>query len=490
MKNIINLIMDAGKKTEETFWKGIVQPRGETNARCRFQPMESGKPCPIFKLTIEENWSIDAEPMSKLTVIISVDDNGQNFVSRHPVWSKDCRPFLLWQIYEAFWSLKFAEAGFGAAKMTEINHHDSRLNVTTTILIAAEVFFPSGSPVISVVNYANTHIYDQLKAIYKQHPEAAPSSEWITSTTSEIVKQDALRKLASEREVELARHSRRPPTAAITLFVDEAGDLGFKEPGHYYLNFGVLIKDENLELARKMLTGLLVKHWTGIAPKEIHFGKLPEAKRDAIMADLVLVFQQCVEQASCFAMHNLDFLRHLLRCEAEFNRGEEVPSTTNIADLLASPDGNAGRKLLILSTEELISHIGIEWLADAFKFSIVHDHKRSSWMNDALQKGFVAAKSTITSYEAELYGEGKSPAMHFSTSHSELEPCLWLSDWLAWEFGNWLRGGDLSSAFEKIRDKIKFYGYGVDGIKVVFDGPGGAELGKFPDRPRKITQIV
>ena len=79
--------------------------------------------------------------------------------------------------------------------------------------------------------------------------------------------------------------------------------------------------------------------------------------------------------------------------------------------------------------------------------------------------------------------------MEFHIIMSELEPCLWLSDWVSWEFGNWIRGGNLSDAFQKVRTKIKFLSFGDAGEKIAIDGPGGEIIGRFPDRPRAIATI-
>ncbi len=448
-------------------------------------------PCPSFRLTIEESWSEGKEMIARITATTHLDEEGQRFVAKHPLWSKDCRPFLLWQIYEAFWQLKLMEADFGAPKVFKVGLQDSKRNSLTVVTITAEVFYDGkGSPAIHLPNYANTHIYDQLAKIYETNPDARPSPDWMDQTKERILREHAKAELKITRERELRLRARPVNNDPVTLFIDETGDLGFKSGEHFYINCGVLVKDSRLDATRDAIRNVIASNWRGSVPQELHFSSMPASKFVAVSDALAEIFLREVDDAICLSAINLDFCRYLLRCEAEFNRTQERPIQTNIAELLADENSHPGRKLLILTTEELIAHIGVDCLVAGSNLSVVHDRKHRNWMNQALEKGFERSKSAIQLTSSQIYDHKLCPSMQFNRVPSETEPCLWLSDWVAWEFGAWMRGAKLSAAFEKAKRKIRFLGFGERGKKVQFDGPGGRELASYPDRPREIATIL
>src|SRR5438876_9671066 len=128
-------------KLEEIYWKDVKQPRGNVDEKCWFEPLEFGPPCPSFRLTIEESWSETQERLATITATIRIDAGVRKFVAKHPLWSKDCRPFLLWQIYEAFWRVKLMEAGFGASKSYTVLIGDPKRDAMTSVTITAQAFY-------------------------------------------------------------------------------------------------------------------------------------------------------------------------------------------------------------------------------------------------------------------------------------------------------------------------------------------------------------
>jgi hypothetical protein len=477
---------------EEVFWENVRQPRGEVDEHCSFGPVEPGNNCPSFRLTIEESWSDTKELLAVLTATVSVDEATRSYVANHPLWSKDCRPFLLWEIYESFWRVKLLEAGVGQPNTFVVVLGDSKRQATTKITIAAQAFYQgNGSPVVHLPNYANTHVYDQLAKIYQTNRAAQPSDAWVTQTKERILGQHHEKRLAEQRQQELRLRHRPKDSEQLTLFLDETGDVGFKTGAHYYLSCGVIVRDSHLDAARESARDILSRNWQGTPPSEIHFSKLPSSKFTAVTEQLAQIFLQHVEQGIFLGAINIDFCRYLLRCEAEFNRAKERPIRTNIADLLSDKAAYPGRKLLILHAEEIITHIGIDSLVTGADLNIVHDEKRWPWMNAALETGFERARQSIRLVASELYGQRISPSMTFTTSPSQAEPALWMSDWIAWEFGAWLRDEhELSPAFKSVQSKLRFYSFGNQGQKVSFDGPGGREIARFPDQPREIGAIL
>jgi len=395
---------------------------------------------------------------------------------------------MLQFIYAAFWRLKTIDAGFREPHIKEVYINDAASGSTAHLLIASEVFFDTGSPVVLLANYANVHLVDQLDACIEEG--------WLQTPLSDYM--DKVRWLrgvwlAGSNSIDKQFEPQSGSTEApkVSLFIDETGDLGFRKPGHFYAIFGVAIADSRLELLREKLRAILAEFWPGpTQPKEMHFSKVREPKREQLIEKISRIFREFVECGNCFVTPNFAFLFHLIRAEVEHFRDEERPSKTVIADLLASPDGHVGNRLLMLATEDLISTMIIENLLSATNVSVIHDRKRSEWMNEAIRDGYSAALDNVATFLQVTKSTLSPPITSFSIFDSESEPCIWLCDWLGWELGAWLRGDrEFSSHFLEAIEKVRFFTFSEFGERVQFDYPGGIALKRYPDRPREITKL-
>jgi hypothetical protein len=101
---------------ESVFWDGVQQPRGHVDEACRLEQIEAGMPCPAYRFTVEERWTANQQPILRLAVVTEMDDPVQRYISQHPAFSKDFRPFVLWAVYDALWMLKLVEAGIFAPR--------------------------------------------------------------------------------------------------------------------------------------------------------------------------------------------------------------------------------------------------------------------------------------------------------------------------------------------------------------------------------------
>ena len=358
------------------------------------------------------------------------------------------------------------------------------------VIISAEIFYDGGgNALVHLVNYANTHLIDLVQKVQEKHPDQFPLG-WLIGTKDKFYsdRAETARKEKAAQESRLRARTR--DEAGRSLFMDESGDLGLADESHHYISCGVVVKDDTLTALEQDLKKILAQQWRGGAPKELHFSNLPKSKFDGVTSALADCFIAHAESAVCFAGENLLFFRHLLRCEAEFKRTEKHPIQTNIADLIADKEAHPRRKLLIFLAEELISHVGLDCLVAGADLKIVHDRKRDEWGNRALEKGFVRSQDSIKDVAVEMFGQRLCPAMQFRVAASESEPCLWLSDWIAYEFGAWLRGGELSAAFQRIQSRIAFFSFGEVGQKVRISGPGGHVIGQHPDWPREIRSLL
>lgn len=476
---------------EQVFWDNVQQPRGRVDEQCHLEQLEGGLPCPAYRFTVEESWTDNRKPLLWITVVTEADEPVQRYIAQHPVFSKDCRPFVLWCVYDALWRLKLAEAGIGKPEVYRIALQDSQRGGTIRVIITAEAFYEAGgTPLVHLVNYANTHVFDMLAKVNDTSPAGGLSPEWIGQTKEKFYRDREKTAVAEKRQQELNLHCRPESGDPLCLFIDESGDIGFGTAAHRYITCGVVIKQAKVEGVRARVREIIGQNWRGDLPNELHFSKIPESKFEPVTQSLASIFLEHADEAVCFAGYNVDFLRYLLRCEAEFNRLQERPIQTNVADLLANPDGHVGRKHLILTTEELITHFGVNSVMSGADLTILHDRKHRPWMNAALEKEFERSKDSIAVIAEAIYGRKMHPQMQFTVAASETEPCLWLSDWIAWELGAWLRDEAFSSAFETVRSRIRFLTYGAHGEKISIVEPGGRIVARYPDWPREIATIL
>jgi hypothetical protein len=472
---------------ENVFWDDVLQPRGEISERCTFSLLPGNGP--TGDLTIFESTFEDGDLLQKVRVLIEFDTIGQDFILSHPIWSRAPKPLMLQFMYAAFWRLKTIDAGFGEPHLKELYINDAASGSTAHLLISTEVYFETGSPVVLLANYANVHLVDQLDACIKEGGLQTPLSDYMG-------KIQWLRGvwLAASPPIDkqFDQQSSSINSAAVSLFIDETGDLGFRKPEHFYAIFGVAVSDNRLEALRSKLRATLTKYWPGpTQPKEMHFTKVKEPKRERLIGEIAETFNEFVECCNCFVTPNFAFLFHLIRAEIEYFRDEERPSRTNIADLLASPDGHVGNRLLMLATEDLISTSIIENLLTVANVTIIHDRKRSAWMNEAVTDGYGAAIESVASFVQNSQSTLSPPSTSFSIVDSESEPCIWLCDWLGWELGAWLRDErPFSPHFLDVIQKVRFFTFSEDGERVQFDYPGGKELRRYPDRPREIVRLT
>jgi hypothetical protein len=474
-------------RLETVYWEGVQQPRGPVTERWQLEQVNI-RSRQGFRFTIEESSAESGKLIVRTIVTVSGDDGIQRYLSKHPVFASEPRPFFLWLIYDVSWKIKMVLAEHGKPRVTNVRM-GAMQGGSIEMTISAEVFYESGGDtLLHLVNYA-AHAFHAVQTVQEKHLDRFPE-QWLAGTRERFYAERAGERQKEKAAQELHLRARVRDQIGRSLYIDESGDLGLEDASHYYISCGVVVKNDRVQTLEQSLKNIIAENWRGSAPKEIHFSQLPDTKFDNVTSALAECFDAHVESAVCFAGENLQFFRHLLRCEAEFNRIRERPIETNIADLIADQDAHPRRKLLIFLAEELISHVGMDCIVAGADLQTVHDRKHKDWANRALEKGFSRSQDAIRQVAAEIFGQQLCPVMSFRVAASETEPCLWLSDWIAYEFGAWLRGGDLSPAFLRVQSRVAFFGFGEAGEKVRFDGPGGNVVAHYPDWPREIRSIL
>jgi hypothetical protein len=476
-------------KLEEVYWADVKQVRGVTDEFCSMDGELRPDGFPIYRVTIEEKFP-SGRPYAKTTFSVTFDQIVARHIQNHPIFKLDCRPFILWSVRETIWQLKLVKAKFGEPTViptTLQTEQGGKIDVA----VKAEVFIETqGTTLIHIVNYANTHLLDQMGEIFKQSPESRPSKQYVESKKSEFYDRLAADEAQTRRFQTRNLKNRKVIGGKYTVFIDESGDIGFRDSTTEYVCSAFMVEHRKLKEFSDSLNSGIASVWKNTRPNELHFAAIPESK----LAPALKVVEDCFSRFGVetlgYIIRKQDFFLNLLRGEAETRRREEHPIVTNIADKLADPDGHVGRKFLAVIVEEIVAHIGVDAVDHGFELRFVHDRKHRSWMNKALETGFERGSKSLGVYSSLTYGQDLVPEMQFTIADSGQAPGLWVSDWLCWEIGRWLRGAAWSPQFEKAVSRIKFLCFDRLGKKHLIERPGGKKVQDFPDWPRVIEDIA
>lgn len=476
-------------KLEEIYWVGIKQFRELTDEFCSMDGEIERDGLPRYRIQIVEKHP-SGEICARTTFSIKFDQIIAAHLQTHPVFQKDCRPFILWSVMEAIWNIKILKTEFGKPHVIQTilqPVQGGKIEIT----MGAEVLIDTGGiTVVHLVNYANTHLLDQLGEIFKQNPDSKPPAEYLATKKREFY--EGLKREKTEQHHRQLKNlkDRRTIGGEYVVFMDETGDLGFRNNPTEYVCAAFMVARKDLSEFQIAMKAIISKTWLNTAPAELHFTSITPRKRQAVLKEVGACFSKFGVETLCYIVQKPNFFLNLLRGEAESRRTEEKPIVTNIADKLADPDGHVGRKMLAAIIEEIVIHIGIDAVDNGFTLEFFHDRKRNDWMNQALEKGFQRGNETLKLYSEEMYGKSIVPTMSFGVVNSEQEPGVWVSDWLCWELGNWLRTNSWSDEFEQKLSAIKFLCFDSLGTKILIERPGGRILRKFPDLPRVINDIA
>ena len=182
------------------------------------------------------------------------------------------------------------------------------------------------------------------------------------------------------------------------------------------------------------------------------------------------------------------FLKHLFRCHAEARFAEEMPLNITWHDLVTDKDYFLQSNFLAITVEEVVSGLAIDFLVNGITADFYHDRKYRVWMNEALELGFKRGIETARKHAQGFFGLSIAPTVNFAVADSESEPCLWLSDWIANELRGWAHHQNLSPAFEKAKQNMRFVGFDEHGVKHTSRDIGGHGDVELPELPREIVR--
>ncbi|HEV2331410.1 MAG TPA: hypothetical protein VGY56_21720 [Verrucomicrobiae bacterium] len=390
----------------------------------------------------------------------------------------------LMNLHQWFWKIKFVEVD----GHLEIDGGGVDPKVGTTFIHAEFDDFEEGRWLVPLVNLANTHLLDQLRQFYKDDPKAFPSPERITRIMDEELKKRANQKKATELEQIKRQRLIQKTEQNVRIFIDESGDVGFAAVHDVYVYAPVAVKNEMYASVVAELRGLLSKHWGENAPKEIHMSAVPASMREEIQNDFARIILKYDIRILCCAMSKWPFLKHLFRCHAEARFHEEMPLNIAWAELVADKEYFLQANFLAITVEEVVAGLAIDFLVNGISAEFYHDRKHRVWMNNALQLGFKKGIEAARKHAENFFGLPLVPPMKFAVADSEIEACLWLSDWLANELRAWFYHQPLSSAFEKAKQNIRFVGFDEHGVKHTSREIGGHSDEELPDLPREIRR--
>lgn len=475
---------------KEIYWKGVTQPRGKWHEGCELVPIPTKTGLPDFRLQIWMEDASSGQHLTRLTISVHPDEEVWSHYLNHPLWKCDPRPLVIESLREVMWKVKLCRAEPESPFQIKMAVQ-YRQGGTINMILKAEVLYDSGgSTILHLVNYANTHLLDLHKKLFRQIPNAKPILKHFIRLKAEYDAELEARHSLRREEKKKLLSSRPTNTGELAVFIDESGDIGLRTPVELYISTATVLPSTNLHTVRDELKSIIVDNWPGNSqPNELHFSKIPETKLPSVLSAMASCLCNNAGYVTVSTGRKDNFLFHLLRCEAENRRTEDTPVVTHWSDVLESPDSQAGRMMLTLLAEDLVTHVGIQALQKGKSLRLCHDRKHKEWMNEALSDGFERSKTAIAAAAEMSYGTRLYPEMSFELRHSQDEPCLWLSDWISWEVGRWFHGESLSSAFGKCAKMMTFLHYDDIGTKVETQTLGGNVSTEYPDYPRDIQNL-
>jgi hypothetical protein len=466
-------------------WKEVVPLPGPHYERCSLVPIKGKGELPDFLFRINTEHGQGGPLLLSVELFLRPDSGLWRFANNHPQWKKDVRPLLLMLVQDIFWKFKILDCGKEPLKIRGRNADPKHQGGLDFELVARRFCEGDDATLVSLANYTNTHVIDQLQAVYAQNPSVRWTEERAAEIKAKFYEDFAEKKQRSElqRKERLSRWTRSAQKQI--YFIDESGDLGFRD-----LNAHFLYTACGTEFSASMSMGaalqeILDSEWGRTKPNELHFNKIPESKRARIFTRVADCFEFHGGTAICYAMPKRELLKYFLRCEAETRRLEEQPIITNLFDLFSRRENHPGSYFLSLCAQEMSVFLGTQCVLRGQDFEIVHDRKHWGWMNEALTKGFERAKDDLNAISLDIFGASVEVNSSFRLEDSKDQPCLWISDWIGWEVGRWLRGEELSEAMKRALQAIRIITFDGYGQKVECGGLGGKVISEFPDWPRR-----
>ena len=422
--------------------------------------------------------------LKRARFFVTADGPTAKWIRKHPTFSRGCWPLGLMNLHQWIWKVKFIEVD----GHSEIEGGTFDPKVGKTLIRAEFDDFEGKGWLVPLVKLANTHILDQLRQFYNDAPAAFPSPDRITNVMGEEMRKIAAKHQANALEQTKRRAWIQAPATKVRIFIDESGDIGFRDVYDLYVFAPVVVPDARYAKVVSDLRGLLAKHWRDTAPAEIHMTKVPEGKRKQVQNDLAQIIIDNDIRVMCFAMKKWLFIKHLFRCHAEARFAEEMPLNLTWHDLVTDKDYFLQSNVLATAVEEGVSGVAIDFRVNGITADFYHDRKHCIWMNDALELGFTRGIDTARKHAQSFFGLSIVPTVSFAVADSESEPCLWLSDWIANELRGWAHHQPLSPGFQKARQNMRFVGFDNHGVKHTSRDIGGHGDEELPDLPREIVR--
>ena len=422
--------------------------------------------------------------LKRARFFVRADESTARWIRSHPTFSRGCWPLGIFVLHDWMWQKKFIDVE--TKEVVEGGVFDPR--VGTTYIRAELENFEDGVWLAPLVNIANTHLYDQLRQFYLYCPQAKTAPERIP----QIVANEKAKREEKHRAAELARFQRqhllKKPMRNVRVFIDESGDVGFREIDNVYVLAPVIVPDERYVQVSNAINNLRAKHWAQPPPAEIHMSKISEHRRSAIKADMAAIIRENdVTVLGCTIMKRA-FLKHLFRCHVASRYREEYPLDLTWHDLIENRDYYLQANTLATTVELVVAHVALDFLTSGTSAVFTHDRKHRDWMNDALDLGFGRGVTEARNLSKAYFGLDVAPTLSFTVADSASEPCLWLSDWISNELRNWSHNIPFSPELESIKCCMSFLGFRDDGVKCASKDIGGVADQEFPDMPRALVQ--
>jgi hypothetical protein len=323
--------------------------------------------------------------------LVQADARVQAYLDSHPTFGKDSWPAGLVTLGDWMWGIKYLEVD------GERRYEGRAADAHTGGQVKIDAYFrriDGKGWFVPLVNWANSHIPDQLAARLDDNPAAAPDPSRIPILRAEAVERRRAQQIGRLYQQIRNRTLLIRSGPDLGVFADESGDPGLRDLATAYCFTAVIVETGQIEALRTELKAALAL-WGRSCPREIHFSRVPPRLRESVGATFARAIQERVSSVHCYVFDKWRFLKHLLRNHAEARRGEEQPFNLLWEELIRDPGYATQAALLTKSTQRVVIELGFELVQNGSAGTLVHDRKHVQWMKRCHRERIQNGRATL-----------------------------------------------------------------------------------------------
>lgn len=300
---------------------------------------------------------------------------------------------------------------------------------------------------------------------------------------------DRMKQAGKEIDRLLSRRSKPKPVRVVVsdhdpihFYVDESGDVGFKEGSSDYYTVAFFAIPSSKEPPIRDALRWVLQHCMPPGNEEIKFSRVDRYrtdKRDEIYRECLRILRSAPLILYATAVHKDGFVYEKVRSQMAiyYFYGEELPDLAGPLSLDRMRE--YPKEMLRSWGANTLPHIMGRLLIQARRTGrIFYDKLQWEWKNDLLRDGFKEAISVLPRVAEVSFGVACDIDLPLVLIDSKDEPLIWLSELVAREVNKHLLG--MENYLDEFREMFAGAGPDPEGIYInLFPGAGSDPEGNY-----------